>query len=102
MPSEFVVKYASTIWGDLTTAIAAFAAIIAAVCADFSYHLSKRIYNEIKSDEVVVTGPLHHHELRIPEHFKCVFWCTIFNKSQKKAYINDVKTFDLKGKSVKI
>lgn len=81
-------------WVDVATAIAAFAAIVAAASAFLSYRLSKNIYDEIKSDEVVIPGPLHHPGLRIKAHDDCVLRCTLFNKSKRKAYINSVKAFD--------
>jgi hypothetical protein len=102
MPNEVVVKCATTILGDLPTTIAACAAIVAAVCAYFSYRLSKRIYDEIKSDEVIIPGPLHHPGLRVHDHDQCVLRCAIFNKSPRKAYINSVEAFDSKGVKIEI
>jgi hypothetical protein len=102
MPNEVVVQCATTIFGDLSTAIAACAAIVAAVCAYFSYRFSKRIYDEIKSDEVIIPGPLHHPDLRVHEHDECVLRCAVFNKSPRKAYINSVEAFDPKGVKIEI
>lgn len=102
MPNEIVVQRAMTILGDLSTAIAASAAIVAAVCAYFSYRLSKRIYDEIKSDEVIIPGPLHHPGLRVQEHDQCVLRCAVFNKSPRKAYINSVEAFYAKGDKIEI
>lgn len=102
MPNEVVVKCATAILVDLSTAIAALAAIIAAVCAYFSYQLSKRIYDEIKSDEVIIPGPLHHPGLRVHEHDECVLRCAIFNKSPRKAHINSVEAFDSNGIKIEI
>lgn len=91
-----------TSWVDLTTAMAGIAAILAAVSAFNSYRLSKRIYDEIKSDEVVIAGPLHHLGLFDPEHDQSVLRCTLFNKSRRKAYISSVKAFDENGQSIEI
>jgi hypothetical protein len=89
-------------WVNLATAIAAFAAIIAAACAFLSYRLSNDIYKEIKSDEVVIAGPLHHPDLREPKHSDCVLRCTLFNKSKRKTYISSVEASDSKGLPIKI
>ncbi|MBX3302600.1 MAG: hypothetical protein KF693_10330 [Nitrospira sp.] len=102
MPNEIVVKCATTVFGDLSTAIAACTAVVAAVCAYFSYSLSKRIYDEIKSDEVIVPGTLHHPGLRVRKHDECVLRCSVFNKSPRKAYINSVEAFDSKGVKLEI
>lgn len=102
MPNEVVVKCATTILGDLSTAIAACAAIVAAVCAYFSFRLSKRIYDEIKSDEVIIPGPLHHPGLRVSKNDECVLRCSIFNKSPRKAFIDSVEAFDLEGNKIEI
>lgn len=89
-------------WVDASTAIAAFAAIIASVCAYLSYRLSKGIYEEIKSDEVIVAGPVHHPGLREPDHDNCVLRCTLFNKSKRKAYISSVVVTNQNGKTIEI
>jgi hypothetical protein len=89
-------------WVNVATAIAAFAAIVAAASAFLSYRLSKGIYDEIKSDEVIIAGPLHHPGLRIPAHDDCVLRCTLFNKSKRKTYINLVEASDLKSTPIEI
>ena len=89
-------------WVDVVTAIAAAAAITAAVSAFYSYRLSKRIYDEIKSDEELVTGPVHHPSLRHSEHDACVLRCSIFNKSKRKAFIKSVCAYDRNGKDISI
>jgi hypothetical protein len=52
----------------MTTIIASAAAVVAAVSAGFSYLLSSRIYKEIKTDEVVVAGPVHRVGLLEKDH----------------------------------
>lgn len=89
-------------WIDYTTAFAMTAAIVAAACAFLSYRLSKNIYDEIKSDEVIISGPLHHPGLDEKAHNDCVLRCTLFNKSRKKAYISGVKAFDQNGAQIPI
>jgi hypothetical protein len=103
MGNEAVLQCANaSIWADVSIAIAASAAIVAAVCAYFSYRLSKRIYDEIRSDEVIIPGPLHHPGLRLPEHDNSVLRCAVFNKSQRKAYINSVEAFDSKNSKIEV
>lgn len=89
-------------WIDYSTLTATIAAIVAAASAYFSYTLSKRIYNEIKSDEVIIAGHLHHPGLQDQAHNDCVLRCTLLNKSQRKAYINEVKVFDQSGNQIPI
>ena len=89
-------------WVDVATAIAAFSAIVAAASAFLSYRLSKGIYDAIRSDEVVIAGPLHHPGLPEPTHDDCVLRCTLFNKSRRKTYIRSVEAFEQKGKPVEI
>ena len=89
-------------WIEVAAAIAAFAAIVAAASAFLSYRLSKGIYDEIKSDEVIIAGPLHHPGLAIREHDDCVLRCTLFNKSKRKTYINSVEASDQKGMPIEI
>lgn len=89
-------------WVDVATAIAAVAAITAAASAFFSYRLSKRIYDEIKSDEELVSGPVHHPGLQHREHDACVLRCSIFNKSKRKAFIRSVRAYDRDGQDIPI
>lgn len=99
MASEIVQQYKDTsIWIVIATSTA----IIAAVSAYLSYRLSRRIYDEIKSDEVIIPGPLHHIGLRNQDHDKCVLRCTLFNKSKRKAYVSSVEAFDSKKSKIKI
>jgi hypothetical protein len=102
MGNGVVLQCSTSILGDISTAIAASAAIVAAVCAYISYRLSRRIYDEVKSDEVIIPGPLHHPGLRVRDHDKCVLRCAVFNKSQRKDYINCVEAFDSKGVRIEI
>ena len=102
MPNELTVQCTTTLLSNFSTAIAACAAIVAAVSAYFSYRLSKKIYDEIKSDEVIIPGHLHHPGLQVNEHDECVLKCAIFNKSPRKAYINLVEAFDSKGVKIEI
>lgn len=103
MESEIVKNFAKTsVWIVALTAIATSAAIVAAVSAYLSYRLSRRIYEEIKSDEVIIPGPLHHIGLRNQDHDKCVLRCTLFNKSKRKAYISSVDAFDSKKSKIRI
>ncbi|MBF6647467.1 hypothetical protein [Methylobacter sp. BlB1] len=86
---------------EMYTAIAsASAAVVAAALAFFSYLLSKKIYDEIKSDEEVIAGPLVHPGLANREHDKCLLMFTLFNKSKRKTHIDSIKAFDSKGDEI--
>ncbi|MFT7003666.1 MAG: hypothetical protein ACJAWW_001018 [Sulfurimonas sp.] len=88
---------------NIPTAIASSAAVIAAVSAIFSYRLSKNIYDEIKSDEVIISGELHHPELALRDYSDCVLRCTLFNKSKRKAFVSSVKAYSvMDGKEIDI
>jgi len=78
------------------------AAIIAAISAFSSYLLSKKIYDEIKSDEIIIAGELHHIGLTEREHDKSVLRCALFNKSKRKSYINSVKAYERNGNKIDI
>lgn len=100
--SSIKLSLSQIYWGDMATALAAFAAILAAISAFLSYKLSKSIYDEIKSDEIIIAGPLHHPGLAVPQHDDCVLRCTLFNKSKRKTYIKSVETTDQKGTPLEI
>lgn len=82
------------ILGNAVALIAVSASIFAAGCAYYSYRLSKSIYDEIKNDEVIIVGRLHHPGLTAKEHGNCVIRCGVFNKPPRKAYISGVKALD--------
>lgn len=77
------------------------AAVVAAASAYQSYRLSRKIYDEIKSDEVIIFGPLHRPQ-GDPRYMKSVLQCTLFNKSHRKAYVGLVEAFDEKGEKIPI
>ncbi len=81
-------------FANIATFIAAAAAVVAAVSAGFSYMLSKRIYDEIKSDEVLIAGRLHRVGLLERSHDEAVMRVALFNKSARKAFVTSVKVFD--------
>lgn len=89
-------------WIDYATLVATIAAVIAAVSAFFSYRLSKNIYDEIKSDESIVAGRLHHPGLQVADHDQSVLRCTLFNKSHRKAFISDVRAYEKNGDGIPI
>lgn len=87
---------------DTATVIAAAAAAVAAVSAGFSYILSRRIYKEVKSDEVVVAGPIHRVGLLEKDHDNPLMRVTLFNKSARKAFVTSVKVIDQDGQQIPI
>lgn len=86
-------------WIEIVTIVSASVAAIAAVgsCA-----LAWVIYGEHKSDEVLVSGPIHRPELKNPEHSKPVLHCTLLNKSRRKAYIDAVEAYDQDNQRIAI
>lgn len=81
----------------LTAVFSALAAVLSGTCAFLSYRLARTIHHDLKSDETVIFGPLDHpsfQEVREDDHRKSVIGCAVFNKSQRKAYINSVRAFD--------
>lgn len=82
---------------EISLVIAAFTVLCAfgsVACALCSYRLSRAIYSEAKSDERIVFGPLDHpYSLSVLEHQTSVIGCLVFNKSRRKAYIQEIKAF---------
>jgi hypothetical protein len=95
MLSEFCVS-------DMATIIASAAAVIAAVSAGFSYLLSRRIYDEIKTDEIVVAGPVHRVGLLEKNHDNPLVRVTLFNKSTRKTFVTGVKVLDQDGQQIPV
>jgi hypothetical protein len=87
---------------NYTGILAACAAVVAASSAFFSYRLSKKIYDEIKSDQTIIAGPPHHPGLLIRDHDDCVLRFSLFNKSHRKSYVSSVSAFDAKGNRIEI
>lgn len=77
-------------------------AIIAAVSAFLSYRLSKNIYDEIKSDETIIAGRLHHPGLQDSDHDQSVLRCTLLNKSHRRAFISSVRAYEQNGDEIPI
>jgi len=89
-------------WVDYATLVATVAAVIAAVSAFVSYRLSKNIYDEIKSDETIIAGGLHHPGLQNADHDQSVLRCTVLNKSHRKAFISSVRAYEKNGDEIPI
>ncbi|MDO6565376.1 hypothetical protein Q4488_18550 [Amphritea sp. 1_MG-2023] len=87
---------------NIATLIATVSAVIAAASAFFSYRLSKRIYDEIKSDEALVASKLQHPNLQEYDHYKSVLYFTLLNKSHRKVTITSIKAFDRKNNEIEI
>ncbi len=77
--------------------LAALSALFSAVAAIASWALAKRARDDAKADEVLMPGPLQHPNLREFDHRRRVLIGAVFNKSQKKAAITDVRLFDSSG-----
>jgi len=79
-------------------------ALFTAGCAAASFWLANRIYREAKSDERLIFGPLAHPSVTVsnPEHYNAVLGCAVFNKSHRKAFIENVAAFNESGAGVDI
>ena len=77
-----------------TPIVALAAAVFAAHCAFLSYCLSKKIQDDLRSDETIIVGPLLNPSLPNESHSNCVAVCTLFNKSRRKAYVRSVRAMD--------
>lgn len=91
--------------GEITVAdwaaiVAAAAAFVAASAAIASFVLSKRIYDEIKSDEAVIAGPPHRVGLIQRDHDAPLMRVTLFNRSRRKAFVTKVEILDKKGETI--
>ncbi|MDD9997658.1 MAG: hypothetical protein OXQ89_07930 [Rhodospirillaceae bacterium] len=85
----------------LATALAALAAILSAICAYLSYRLASQIHHDLKSDERIVYGRLEFGSRSI-HHPEQVIYCTVFNKSKRKAYVTSIRAFDRDGGEVRV
>lgn len=86
----------------LTASLSALAAIFSGACAFLSYKLSRKIWDELKTDERIVAGTPIHPDLRVHAHSVAVIQCTLFNKSKRKAYVNSVSAYDRKGAKIDV
>ena len=88
-----------SIWTALFASLAAF---FSAFCALSSFRFSRKLYDELKSDEKIIAGtPIHPH-LSNQSHAYSVIQCTLFNKSKRKAYLNSISIYDGNNKLVDI
>lgn len=78
------------------------AAVFSAYCAFLSYRLSRRIQNDLESDERLVVGPLQKPDLANASHGHCVVVCTLFNKSRRKVCVGCVRALDENGQEIAI
>lgn len=86
----------------LATVFSALAAIFSGICAFLSYKLSCKIRDELKSDERIIAGVPIHPGLVQESSSYCVVQCTLFNKSKRKAYLNQVEVFDDSGNKLNV
>ena len=83
------------------TTFAALSAVLSAICAFLSYRLAKQIHYDLKSDERIVYGQLEFGSKSL-DHSEQVIYCTVFNKSKRKAYITSIRAFDDDGSEVSV
>ena len=85
-----------------TAVVGALAAIFSARCAFLAYHLSRKIQDDLKSDEEIIVGPLLNPHLSNENQSNSVIVCTLFNKSRRKSYVHSVCATDEEGEKIDI
>lgn len=96
---------ANELWESTSALGAAFSAIAAALsgwCAFLSYRLSRSLHADLKSDERIICGVPFNPDLRERAHADSVIQCILFNKSNRKTYVNSVRAFDEHGSEIAI
>lgn len=96
---------ANELWESTSALGAAFSAVAAALsgwCAFLSYRLSRSLHADLKSDERIICGVPFNPDLREQAHAESVIRCVLFNKSNRKAYVNSVRAFDEHGSEIVI
>ena len=88
----------------LVPVLATLTALFTAGCAVASFWLTNRIYREAKTDERLIFGPLAHPSATVsnPAHYNAVIGCAVFNKSHRKAFIENVVAFNESENRVEI
>lgn len=87
---------------EVTSVASVLAAVFSGLCAWLSYKLSTKIRDEMKSDERIILSKLNYPGLPTQEHDKCVLACTLFNKSKRKAFVNEVRAYNRSNKELSI
>ncbi len=98
-PQQIIFLNTATI---LTAIMAALAAIFSGICAFLSYQLSKKIRDELKSDEKIIVNKAVHPDLINHDHRNSVLVCAVFNKSKRKAHIKRVVVLNPDGKPIDV
>lgn len=93
-----ILQTASTVAATLS----ALAAIFSGTSALFSYRLARKMQNELKTDERIVSNFRFTQTCVNSAHSESVVQCTLFNKSKRKAYIDLVSLYDNKGARIDV
>lgn len=96
--SSDLVQHASVI----SAALSALAAVLSAVAAFRSFKLARAMHDEAKSDDRIILGRPSHPALRTREHAQVVIQIPIFNKSKRKAYIDEITVYDRRNQRVEV
>lgn len=86
----------------LAAGLAALAAVLSGICAFLSYLLSRALWQELKSDERILSSEPIHPNLNTREHSLCVLQFTLFNKSKRKAFISSLKVRDNQDQQIEV
>jgi hypothetical protein len=82
---------------SLGRALSGWTGLISATTALLSFRLARGLYSDAKSDERLIVGIPTHPQLRNLDDEQAVLQLPVFNKSKRKAYINDVRVYDRNG-----
>lgn len=87
---------------ELNTVVSTLAASLSTWVAFQSYILSKRVTSEAKSDDRLIFGEPDHPDLIQDDHAKSVLRIVIFNKSKRKAFVDNISVFTESGAKINI
>jgi hypothetical protein len=83
-------------------AISGWTGLISASTALLSFRMARSLYGDAKSDERLIVGTPTHPQLSHQEDANAVLQLPVFNKSKRKAYINDVRVYGRDGLGIAV
>jgi hypothetical protein len=83
-------------------ALSGWTGLISATTTLLSFRMARSLYSDAKSDERLIVGTPTHPQLRNVDDAQAVLQLPVFNKSKRKAYINDVRVIDRDGTAIPV
>lgn len=90
-PANFITIGAMNLYMEI---VIIGATVIASFSAFFSWKLAARLAKTLKSDEILIAGPLSNPALLDSRHSRSLIYGSLFNKSHRKAFVNQIRCFD--------